>query len=181
MRLAVPSLLEKLKRYRPGLVCFVGKGIWDKFEDIVRKASEETEMPWKPVRLSLPRDIEDEDVKPHVSKLEAESSLIRVDQAGTLPDPPDTKPDLSSPNMGKKRNTKAAFDWTQPRSFKLVHPAEGKRAESTTLFWVVPSTSGLERTPVSLTSEYGTSRRLTAAWIIARRLVALLWPGQGHV
>jgi hypothetical protein len=61
MRLAVPSLLEKLKRYRPGLVCFVGKGIWDKFEDIVRKASEAPEMAWESIELNLPQDNEKKD------------------------------------------------------------------------------------------------------------------------
>jgi TDG/mug DNA glycosylase family protein len=153
MRLAVPSLLEKLKRYRPGLVCFVGKGIWDKFEDIVRKASEAPEMAWESIELNLPQDTqndgEDEDTKPDPVKLEERPSLVSIDDAKTLPDAPDIKPESSPSDTGKKRKPKAAFDWTQPRSFKLVHPAEGDRAESDTLFWVVPSTSGLERTPVS--------------------------------
>jgi hypothetical protein len=153
MRLAVPSLLEKLKRYRPGLVCFVGKGIWDKFEDIVRKASEAPEMAWESIELNLPQDNENEpqneDVKPDSVKLEEGPSLVSIGDAETLADASDIKPELSPSYTGKKRKPKAAFDWTQPRSYKLVHPAEGDRAESDTLFWVVPSTSGLERTPVS--------------------------------
>lgn len=148
MRLAVPALLEKIKTYRPGLVCFVGKGIWDKFADIVGKASEEPELAWEPFELRLPEeDAIVEDVKPKTIKVEPQ--LLSVDLADPSADDVNIKPDVDSTIGDKKRKPKPAFDWTQPRSFKLVHPTRRGSQGSVTLFWIVPSTSGLERTPVS--------------------------------
>ena len=182
MRIAVPSLLEKLKRYRPGLVCFVGKGIWDKFEDIVAKASTEPEKPWKPFELRLPEEAVAEDVKPVGIKLETDLSTTAIEREVDIPLEVDVKPNLMAKTTPQKRKAKPAFDWTQPRHFKLVHPAKDDRKESATLFWVVPSTSGLERTPVSRLTYDDTRTALSPAWCsTASRPVALLWLGSSHV
>ncbi|KAL7421113.1 uracil DNA N-glycosylase Thp1 [Cryptotrichosporon argae] len=39
MRLAVPAFARKIAKYRPRLVCFVGKKIWDTFEDVAGRAA----------------------------------------------------------------------------------------------------------------------------------------------
>jgi hypothetical protein len=45
---------------------------------------------------------------------------------------------------------KEKFDWTKPRPFRLPHQTDD--GVEYTYFWVVPNTSGLERTPVSSAS-----------------------------
>lgn len=59
------------------------------------------------------------------------------------------EPVETSSSKSDLRPTKAArdkpppIDWTQPRQFRLPHE------KGYTYFWVTPSTSGLERTPVN--------------------------------
>jgi len=156
MRISVPSLIEKLQMYKPKLVCFVGKGIWDKFEDIVSKACREVEVPWIPVDLDGTHSVLSDD-KPEI-KLEDEMTSIETPASGSLVSniktEHGTKPSTSqtpsplSLRRPRPNKIKEAFEWTQPRPYKLVHQSPPNQVESATLFWVVPSTSGLERTPV---------------------------------
>jgi len=156
MRISVPSLIEKLRICKPKLVCFVGKGIWDKFEDIVAKACHDSEVPWAPFDLDGLQPVLGDD-KPDI-KLDDEttsmgSSSSKLTLTGikveddSKPLTPQT-PSLLSPKRPRRSKIKEAFDWTQPRAYKLVHQSSPGQGESVTLFWVVPSTSGLERTPV---------------------------------
>ena len=47
MRINVPTLTKKIKHYHPGIVCFVGKKIWDVYENVVSKsASNATFVPF---------------------------------------------------------------------------------------------------------------------------------------
>ena len=57
----------------------------------------------------------------------------------------------SRPRTRTPARPKEKFDWTKPRPFRLPHTADNGQV-SYTYFWVVPNTSGLERTPVSLGS-----------------------------
>jgi hypothetical protein len=165
MRISVPSLIEKLRIYKPKLVCFVGKGIWDKFEDIVTKACHDSEIPWipfdlderQPVSTSDKRDIKFEEETTPIGSVTSGPTLTEITIEDDLkPLEPQTPSPLSS-KRPRPSKIKQAFDWTQPRAYKLVHQPSQDRAESVTLFWVVPSTSGLERTPVRT---HRSSRRL---------------------
>jgi hypothetical protein len=69
----------------------------------------------------------------------------------------DIKPTLidntaSGPTSTPRRRTpakvKEKFDWAKPRPFRLPHQTDDDGLKFT-YFWVVPNTSGLERTPVS--------------------------------
>jgi hypothetical protein len=53
---------------------------------------------------------------------------------------------VSATRQRLAKNKPVKFDWTRPRPFRLPS-AEGE--DEYTYFWVVPNTSGLERTPVS--------------------------------
>lgn len=62
-----------------------------------------------------------------------------------------------------KKRPKAArptFQWDQPRPYRVVHSLGEDKYENT-LFWVVPSTSGLVRVQVSHCQSYLMYRRLT--------------------
>jgi hypothetical protein len=140
MRLNVLPFTEKLLGFKPGVVCFVGKKIWDVYESVVSKSARVV------------------DTGQAVNVKEAQ------DDTTTLSDPPpaeegqggDVKPTMidnptSGPTSTPRRRTpakvKERFDWTKPRPFRLPHQiADGLKY---TYFWVVPNTSGLERTPVS--------------------------------
>jgi hypothetical protein len=153
MRASVPSLLEKLYKYRPKLVCFVGKGIWDKFENIVSKASDCAEIAWTDFTLDnvqvIPGDIKPDNVKLEIDTVSTE--LVTVTGIEEIRDAkPPISPARSTIASGRSGTAKAKtpFNWTQPRPYKLVHPPTVRGESYATLFWVVPSTSGLERTSV---------------------------------
>jgi TDG/mug DNA glycosylase family protein len=75
---------------------------------------------------------------------------------------PQDKPQRKPMTPKTPQGAKPTFDWTQPRALRLpLPPSESVRGKadandvdveprSHCYFWVVPSTSGLERTPVSL-------------------------------
>jgi hypothetical protein len=140
MRLNVLPFTEKLLGIKPGVVCFVGKKIWDVYESVVSKSAQVVDTGQA---VNVKQEYED---------------------STTLSDPPpaeegqggDVKPTMidnptSGPAPTPRRRTpakaKERFDWTKPRPFRLPHQtADGLKF---TYFWVVPNTSGLERTPVS--------------------------------
>lgn len=168
LRLGVPVLLEKIRRTRPRMVCFVGKGIWDQFEMVVKRA---VRRKGEGVGLREPEGMG----SVRLVKIEEEDlNLQRMETSPAPGDGPTTPPasplrsirktEIITPSKGsqatpsrsktlgapinqrspKSRSANAPFDWDRPRDFKVTHE-EGARV---TLFWVVPSTSGLERTPV---------------------------------
>lgn len=175
MKLSVPNLLAKIGRHRPRMVCFVGKNIWDKFEDIIKKSCDPPETEWKRVMLTdigmndtkiTKRDSQERDCQPlntdeHIAHDgQAQEVYVKQEtQEDNKPIPPPlttVPPPLVNVNAARRlvRPAKEPFDWTQPRPYKLVHrdspSGDGEPTEpQVTLFWVVPSTSGLERTPVS--------------------------------
>lgn len=47
MRIGALELLRKIQEYRPGLVCFVGKKIWDEFEFVIKRSARPARRPWR--------------------------------------------------------------------------------------------------------------------------------------
>ena len=144
MRLNVLPFTEKLLNSRPGVVCFVGKKIWDVYESVVSKSAR--------VIDAIPRmDVKEEQGTTMISGPTPAEALGSGEQVE------DVKPDIidnptSGPAPTPRRRTpakvKEKFDWTKPRPFRLPHQTDD--GVEYTYFWVVPNTSGLERTPVSL-------------------------------
>jgi TDG/mug DNA glycosylase family protein len=178
MRLNVPRLLAKIGRHRPRVVCFVGKKIWDVFEGVVGKTAggggavqlvaeeikeEVKEEIKEEIKEEVTLEIENEvveDAKQDV-KMEVNDDLVQLVEA--IPPSTPTKPLLAPSPIGtgtpRTPTRKTNFDWDKPRPFVLFHDEEDDAEQSSgeeqaqkrtryTLFWVVPSTSGLERTPV---------------------------------
>ncbi|THH32830.1 hypothetical protein EUX98_g1337 [Antrodiella citrinella] len=122
----VPVLLCKISEYRPRVVCFVGKGIWDVFVKEATKISAVTETAGSsstPTSSSIPISPTDEKAK--------------EEEADSLP----TRATSRSTNKSKRiRKANNVFKWgIQP--IKVVHP-EGDYDIKESLFFVMPSTSG---------------------------------------
>ncbi len=147
MKLSVPVFLEKVERWKPVAVVMVGKKIWDNTEAVLKRSLGEMETCDEPRRTSeksvkmeeegLVEGDLGEDVKPNI-----QSTGIHPVKAETFI--------TASPSEDDPKPPKVRFSWEDPRPYKLVHrKASDGQPEQSTLFWVVPSTSGLERTPVS--------------------------------
>ncbi|KAE8543656.1 hypothetical protein D1P53_000371 [Cryptococcus gattii VGV] len=175
MKLNTINLLQKFIKYQPSVVCFVGKKIWDVFESVVGKTAEFDKSVRQNVKLEgeggngKERGDEDEGRSvlllaptPERGKVKIESSELG-DQPPLLPisASPSKTPHLSpaqtaSPSPIKARARKGAikppkttFSFSQPRALRISHPPENGGEVKYTYFFVVPSTSGLERTPFS--------------------------------
>lgn len=144
MRLNVLSFTEKLLNSRPGVVCFVGKKIWDVYESVISKSARAVApMPTTYVK----KDQEDMGTIPYDAPAEEMGSRgHREDIKPVMSDNPTLRPG-PTPRRRTPAKVKAKFDWTQPRPFRLPHQTDD--GVKYTYFWVVPNTSGLERTPVS--------------------------------
>ncbi|GMK55630.1 hypothetical protein CspeluHIS016_0206860 [Cutaneotrichosporon spelunceum] len=142
MRLAVLPLVEKFARFRPRVVCFVGKKIWDIFEGVVgveerrrqKEAKRNGEREVKVAALAL--------VDRAVVKIEPEEVVVKQgDGDGGLREEAaddDTKPDVDEPLVSvedvdltpiKSRYIRAVphsnFAYDAPQRFRLVlRPAE---------------------------------------------------------
>lgn len=46
MRTGALDLVLKILEHRPGIVCFVGKKIWDEFEFVIKKSARPAAKPW---------------------------------------------------------------------------------------------------------------------------------------
>lgn len=158
MRLNSLPFTEKLLRFKPKVVCFVGKKIWDVYESVIRKTAT---VPTIAARES--------EAGPSIDRPDG-LGTVKIEQ-DTLPTPPPITPIKTVPNSSTPKATtirqtsngrpQAAgsarrrgqekenpqFDWTKPRPYRLPHLNNGQ-VEGYTYFWVVPNTSGLERTPV---------------------------------
>lgn len=172
MRLNTHPFTLKLLRYHPRVVCFVGKKIWDMYESVVGKTAVSVQVRndgdhSKPGgRVKIKDEVMDLD---NVIKAEAYSETIAPEpmtpvkvERDYVKNEPDTTSRQISPSptplraistkQGKstpaRKTAKVPFDWTKPRPLRLPHSG----SSGYTYFWVVPNTSGLERTPVSMGS-----------------------------
>ncbi|ODN97293.1 hypothetical protein L198_03856 [Cryptococcus wingfieldii CBS 7118] len=163
MRLNTYQLLLKFVRYHPSIVCFVGKKIWDVFESVVGKtvfyggevetvmkaetgmSQEGTERkvsiltPQKRPKMEATDDDCDNDIA-------MPSEIIATPRKGRLNSA--LSPSLISPRKRKGKETKIPFSFSKPQSIRLPHALSPGRQREYTYFFVVPSTSGLERTPL---------------------------------
>lgn len=156
MRLNALPFTEKLLRYKPRIVCFVGKKIWDVYESVIAKNASPLTHASSYLEAGVKEEPEDGSTStrsPLASmKIEPADRVIgeraitplRTGRAGGTP---------------RRAKDKVPFDWTQPRPFRLPL-TEGGRIRYT-YFWVVPNTSGLERTPVRPTLSSSTGNVLT--------------------
>jgi hypothetical protein len=149
MRLNVLPFTEKLCRLKPGVVCFVGKKIWDVYESVIPKSARvigtigeevKAEMREEVAPSSTPLGNEDDVKGEETTEQDVKPTIAQTSEPVTTP--------LRQRRIARQPKEKEKFDWTKPRPFRLPH----KDGEVTTYtyFWVVPNTSGLERTPVSL-------------------------------
>lgn len=150
MRLNALPFTDKLLCIHPRIVCFVGKKIWDVYESVITKSARIADMVVKdePAELGLMS-------VPEV-KEELVDQAAREDRKPDVLDPTTSTPTRaqgtpSRPRTRTPARPKEKFDWTKPRPFRLPHTADNGQVRYT-YFWVVPNTSGLERTPVSLES-----------------------------
>lgn len=157
MRLNVPDLTSKVRKYRPRVVCFVGKKIWDVYESVAIKTAR-AGLKVEDVKVEardggagehVESEIGDVALKRDV-KVELEEVMLEADvkpNKTALASPSPAKPKNRStptPSPRRMKPPPGPFQWTAPRSLRLLYP-EG---DGFTYFWVTPSTSGLERTPV---------------------------------
>lgn len=185
-RIAVYPLAKKLSENGPKVACFVGKGIWQQFESIVKKSATPACAPGAEVKQEdeagpsqgtnrTPRVIryrlqdgqvtEDQtsgasrQVKAEPESPPSSTASIGEVEMGLLDDgldePITPMRDPRSPTItptprqkkGKAKATpkpkppKKPFLWDAPQMYRLPSTAEG----GYTYLWVVPNTSGLER------------------------------------
>lgn len=114
MRIGALDLLLKIIEHRPGIVCFVGKKIWDEFEFVIKKSAKPATRAWEGEVLP--------------STLSAEK-----------------KPKTSKASKKSSSSARPVFQWDQPRPYRVAHDSPSGEGLQNTLFWVVPSTSGLVR------------------------------------
>jgi hypothetical protein len=143
MRLNVLPFTEKLLGVQPGVVCFVGKKIWDVYESVVSKSarvvdtSQEIDVKVEQDTTTIPDPTPAVDVLSGGQGEDVKPAMVDNSTSG-----PTSTPRRRTPAKAKEK-----FDWTKPRPFRLPYQtADGLKY---TYFWVVPNTSGLERTPVS--------------------------------
>lgn len=176
MKLNTINLLQKFIKYQPSVVCFVGKKIWDVFESVVGKTAEFDETVKQKVKLE--GEVENGEGSGDGGKGRSVVTLDPTPERGTvkiepaeLGDQPSLLPLSASPSKtpqltpaqtaslspakarakkGAIKPPKTPFSFSQPRALRIPHPPEENGGEiKYTYFFVVPSTSGLERTPVS--------------------------------
>lgn len=156
LRLSVLQLSRKIQRERPRIVCFVGKKIWDIYESVAGKTARTADVPDNGTSTTPQIAIKsEEDVN---SDPNSPQAIVGLSVKEEPDDPPMTpiatsktapKPGTSRP-AGSQTTKAAEFDWTQPRRLRLPFLQDGPgNPLGYTYFWVVPNTSGLERTPVS--------------------------------
>lgn len=176
MKLNTFNLLQKFIKYQPSVVCFVGKKIWDVFENVVGKTAEFDKGVRQKVKLEGEggngEECGDEDKERSVVLLAPtpERGKVKIEPSELVDQPP-LLPSSASPSKtahlapaqtassslikararkGRTKPPKTPFSFSQPRALRISHPPEENGGEvKYTYFFVVPSTSGLERTPVS--------------------------------
>ncbi|ORY33054.1 hypothetical protein BCR39DRAFT_520948 [Naematelia encephala] len=169
---AVPSYGPPAKRQNGNMKLEVVVGVEAEFDDeVIKVESRDAELAHQDVDL-LESEIEEtiklerepasnpSDIPPtpptssailrRMTPVKANSPLVE-DIKPILPATPQRR-DRSTPGSTPRRaRTVVAkpFEWHQPRSIRLPHTDEAGKITSCTYFWVTPSTSGLERTPMT--------------------------------
>ncbi|KAJ9106848.1 hypothetical protein QFC19_002976 [Naganishia cerealis] len=151
MRRGSLELVQKILQYQPKVVCFVGKKIWDEFEFVIKKSARPAKNAWTDLTFSS------ESGKSCSSRLwkcvikRTDARRRNRDLTEQPPPTPELAVESNSTNAHPKERPKSSrppFQWDQPRPYRVVHsPVQGGCGN--TLFWVVPSTSGLVRVQVS--------------------------------
>ncbi|WWD06816.1 hypothetical protein V865_004911 [Kwoniella europaea PYCC6329] len=187
MRLNVYNLTAKFLKYKPKIVCFVGKKIWDVYESVIKKTAIRSicqkMKSEKGLGTRAQVKVEEEDlISSDINKITSSrrvklESTDDPDQDSSLSPAPEPEATVKVEEPGSERLVKIetdelndsihsasisgkfpkrrmskiiveAFDATKPRIFRLPHHSIGNEdeVEGYTYFWVVPNTSGLERT-----------------------------------
>ncbi|WVQ63838.1 uncharacterized protein L199_001994 [Kwoniella botswanensis] len=187
MRLNVYNLTAKFLKYKPKIVCFVGKKIWDVYESVIKKTAirsiGQKMTSEKGLGTRAQVKVEEEDlISSDINKITSSrrvklESTDDPDQDSSLSPAPEPEATVKVEEPGSERLVKIetdelnhsvhsastsgkfskrrmskiiveAFDATKPRIFRLPHHSIGNEdeVEGYTYFWVVPNTSGLERT-----------------------------------
>jgi hypothetical protein len=132
--------------------------------------------PITPVKLEQAEEVlADLECAPEQGHEDSSPTIVKLEEGivpGYPPSTPSPSPGRVQPGVQPKpqrrpitpksiQSAKRTFDWTQPRALRLPLPPSGSARGKATAndvdvephshcyFWVVPSTSGLERTPVS--------------------------------
>ncbi|KAJ9122497.1 hypothetical protein QFC22_001925 [Naganishia vaughanmartiniae] len=136
MRRGSLALVQKIIQHRPRVVCFVGKKIWDEFEFVIKRSAKPATTPWVDLNLNAKQ-----------GKPDSWTSMSHANHERLALRPKAIRP---------------PFQWDQPRPYKVVHRS-GENACENTLFWVVPSTSGLVRVQLPEQIEHFAALRRTIA------------------
>ncbi|RSH95148.1 hypothetical protein EHS25_000234 [Saitozyma podzolica] len=132
--------------------------------------------PITPVKLEQAEEVlADLECAPEQGHEDSSPTIVKLEEGivpGYPPSTPSPSPGRVQPGVQPKpqrrpitpkstQSAKRTFDWTQPRALRLpLPPSRSARGKATAndvdvephshcYFWVVPSTSGLERTPMS--------------------------------
>lgn len=153
MKQSVPNLLDKVTRYKPRVICFVGKGIWLIVEAVLKQLLQQhgktvSHRIASKGALAVKSEVKLEEVKLEV-KLEDEVKLEALDAEAKLEDvvkseDEEIDPDRQLPSsVTTQKKTKAkSFNWgLQPYKFLFTKESETS-AKQETLIYVMPSTSG---------------------------------------
>ncbi|WVQ74434.1 hypothetical protein IAR50_004035 [Cryptococcus sp. DSM 104548] len=164
MRLNTAQLLSKFVKYHPGVVCFVGKRIWDVFESVVKKTVFYGEEVETMVKAEIGTMEEGTERKVSILTPQKKSkSRLKDGDYDSLSEPLTAMPSIAvtpikrrletpsspaSPRGKKSKSTKTPFSFSTLQSIRLPHAYSPGGQRRFTYFFVVPSTSGLERTPL---------------------------------
>ncbi|KAI0337322.1 DNA glycosylase [Trametopsis cervina] len=132
----VPVLMDKLVKYRPKMICFLGKGIWEVFrkQAFTSQASTSRDLASVPSSEPLNKDIKRTSTTPRVTV--ASKYFIHIPKTDERP-----PQHASSPSISTKQKAKP-FEWgLQP--YKVVYKESGDAPlpMRETLIFVVPSPS----------------------------------------
>lgn len=177
MRLAVEPLVRKFVDLRAGVVCFVGKKIWDIFAGVagksakLREKADAAEAKKRAKEAAVKREVQREVLEAKVTMCTLEDGLVKLEPEaeGEAPGPITPRKDRPEPYIELISRTPSttpsrpatpstpkskAFAFDKPQPLRLLLPDDKNAKWTHTYFWVVPNTSGLERTPLSGTTEY---------------------------
>ncbi|KIP03935.1 hypothetical protein PHLGIDRAFT_129842 [Phlebiopsis gigantea 11061_1 CR5-6] len=133
MRQGTPTLLEKIAKYRPRIVCFLSKTIWEVFR-------QETSC------LHL-KALEDQPSTPKDKHYLRSTSPTKPVRSRFFPFPQDSTGNTEDDSAAQAAGSQPAarphsykFVWG-PQPFKVVHDVSDESTVCETLFYVVPSPS----------------------------------------
>nr|XP_019009901.1 uncharacterized protein I206_05462 [Kwoniella pini CBS 10737]OCF48682.1 hypothetical protein I206_05462 [Kwoniella pini CBS 10737] len=179
MKLNVFNLTKKFLKYQPKLVCFVGKKIWDVYESVISKtatpiesvqevkgqlyieskmeSSSSSSGSHSKIKMKEEKiDIKEEDIisssnngSLSETKVAVKKELLNSPESSSL-SPISSQEQTSQLKIENTKSKVDPFNATKPRKYRLPHhELNFHTIKGYTYFWVVPNTSGLERTPLS--------------------------------